>query len=119
MQRSDSADRSKIALGRWGEQRVQDWYTDEGYQVLDRNWHGDSGELDLVVARGDQIVFCEVKTRTSDRFGVPAEAVDLQKQRRIRALAVEWLRRNGRSGQVRFDVAAVLCGRVSVITGAF
>lgn len=95
------------------------WYIDEGYVVLDRNWYGDAGELDLVVGRDGQIVFCEVKTRASTRFGVPAEAVDRRKQHRIRGLAVEWLRTRGLSGDIRFDVASVLGGRVTVIEGAF
>ena len=114
-----SDDRSKVALGRWGEERVARWYVAAGYAVLDRNWYGDGGELDLILGRGPQIIFCEVKTRTSDRFGAPVEAVDFRKQRRIRALAIQWLRHHGRANDVRFDVAAVLGGQVSVVESAF
>ncbi len=119
MNRSISADRSKLALGRWGEERAVRWYRAAGYRVLDRNWFGEAGELDLVLGRDDQIVFCEVKTRSSVRFGDPSEAVGRDKQRRIRSLAVEWLRRNALTGEVRFDVAAVVGGRVSIIESAF
>ncbi len=118
-----SVDRSKLAHGAWGEDRVERWYRDAGYRVLDRNWRVRTGELngeiDLVVSRNDEIVFCEVKTRRSDRFGSPAEAVGWRKQRRIRALAVEWLRAHDRHGPLRFDVATVVGPRLEVIEGAF
>ena len=54
-------------------------------------------------------MFCEVKTRRSDAFGIPAEAVTRAKQMRIRRLAVQWLAGNGeRAAGLRFDVAAVM-----------
>lgn len=95
------------------------WYRAEGYEVLDRNWRCPAGELDLVVGRGREIVFCEVKTRRSDRFGTPAEAVDWRKQRRIRSSAVEWLVANPHRGALRFDVATILGTRIQVIEAAF
>ena len=77
------------------------------------------GELDLVLCRDGEIVFCEVKSRRSERYGAAAEAVDWRKQRRIRALAVQWLEASGRRGRVRFDVATVTGVEVNVIEGAF
>ena len=77
------------------------------------------GELDLVLWRDGEIVFCEVKSRRSDRFGAAAEAVDWRKQRRIRSLAAQWLKANGRRGRVRFDVATVTGVEIDVIEGAF
>ena len=112
-------DRSRQARGAWGERLAARWYVDAGYEVLDRNWRSPSGELDLVLGRGDEIVFCEVKARRSDRFGAAAEAVDVRKQRRIRALAIQWLNSRGRRGRVRFDVAAVTGTRIEVIESAF
>jgi putative endonuclease len=93
--------------------------------VLARNWRVREGELDLVARAGETIVFCEVKTRRSDAFGIPAEAVTRPKQIRIRRLAVRWLADNGeRAADLRFDVAAVTPdgrGRwiVDVLEGAF
>lgn len=107
-------------LGIAGEDRAAKWYTDAGYRVLARNWRGDAGELDLVVAGHGAIVFAEVKTRSSSRYGVPAEAVGPVKQRRLRALAAQFLRAHpGVGGRIRFDVVAILEGRLQVIEAAF
>jgi putative endonuclease len=86
-----------------------------------RNWRCREGEIDLILEQGRAYVFCEVKTRSSDAFGVPAEAVTPSKQARIRRLAARWLREEapGRAVEVRFDVAAILAGRLEVIEGAF
>jgi putative endonuclease len=108
-------------LGRTGEALAADWYTARGYDVLARNWRCRAGELDLVVARGRFVVFCEVKSRTSDRFGSPAEAVTGDKQMRIRRLAARWIEEAapGRPRAIRFDVACVMDGAIEVLEGAF
>jgi putative endonuclease len=98
------------ALGAAGEERVARWYVASGYQVVDRNWRCREGELDLVVARGHDLVFCEVKTRRSTAFGAPVEAVTTTKQRRLRVLASRWLAAHPEvhARNLRFDVASVL-----------
>src|SRR5438105_3801812 len=107
-------------LGRTGEDAVAGWYEQHGYQVVVRNWRCREGELDLVVRRGRTYVFCEVKTRTTDAFGVPAEAVTRTKQTRIRHLAARWLTEGEvRAVAIRFDVASVLGGIVEILEGAF
>jgi putative endonuclease len=110
-----------LRLGAQGEQLAADWYTARGYVVVARNWRCDEGELDVVVARPGELVFCEVKTRSSDRFGLPAEAVTPTKQRRLRRLAARFLAAAGGAGgrSLRFDVASVRGGRVEVIEAAF
>jgi putative endonuclease len=104
-------------LGARGETVVAEWYESAGYEVLDRNWRCRDGELDLVVAGRDVVVFCEVKTRRGGAFGAPAEAVTLAKQRRIRGLALRWLTEH-RVGalRIRFDVASVRVDRGNVAT---
>jgi putative endonuclease len=87
--------------------------------VLDRNWRSPSGELDLVACQGKVVVFCEVKTRASGRFGPPEAAVGWAKQRRLRVLATQWLAAHDVHGSIRFDVAAVTGVRVEVFEAAF
>jgi putative endonuclease len=68
------------------------------------------------------VVFCEVKARTTDAFGIPAEALTPAKQARIRRLAARWLSaedRPGRGCRLRFDVASILAGELEIIEGAF
>lgn len=116
--------RASRQLGIDGEQAVAGRYEAAGYRILDRNWRCARGEIDIVAVRGDEVVFCEVKTRSSSRFGSPAEAVGHEKRSRLRRLAALWLREHGRCFRiVRFDVASVLASprglEVELITDAF
>jgi putative endonuclease len=112
------------SLGAEGEAIAAQWYEDHGYEVLDRNWRRREGEVDLIVRQGRTVAFCEVKTRTSDRFGTGAESVLEAKQRRIRRLAARWLSEltpaSGRTRvDVRFDVVSITAGQIEVIENAF
>lgn len=116
---------ARRALGDAGEDLAARWYEARGAAVVARNWRVRGGEIDLVVADGDTIVFCEVKTRRRHDFGSPFDAVTPAKQRRLRALASAWLRGHAvRAPALRFDVAAVTWPAggeptVEVVTGAF
>jgi putative endonuclease len=112
------------ALGRSGEDIAADLYEDQGYEVLERNFRCREGELDLIAAKGRTVVFCEVKTRRTDRWGEPSEAVDYRKQARLRRLGAAWLReRRPGSVDVRFDVVSVIVAdgraRVTHLEDAF
>ena len=63
------------ALGKTGEDAAAAWYEAHGYEVVARNWSCRQGELDIVARLGRLHVFCEVKARSSEAFGLPAEAV--------------------------------------------
>lgn len=120
--------RVKDAVGRFGEQLATEHLVKAGLEVVQRNWRCRDGELDLVARDGSELVFVEVKTRSSTAFGSPAEAVDRRKAARIRRLALRWMNEN-RDGlapfsSVRFDVVAVVRGRgtgvrVEHLRGAF
>ena len=108
------------ARGIAGEDQAAAWYESCGYEVLARNWRCRDGEIDLVLATGSTIVVCEVKSRASDAFGLPAEAVTPAKQARLRRLAAQWLASSGRHPrEVRFDVAAILGTELEIIQDAF
>src|SRR5918998_529914 len=81
--------------GSLGEQIAVDHLVEAGYEILDRNFRTRRGELDLIAADAGAIVFCEVKTRVAGGSSGPALALDAVgpvKRRRLRSLAMAWLR---------------------------
>jgi putative endonuclease len=97
------------ALGRRGEELAARYLESHGLVVLSRNWRCRDGELDLVLTDGNQVVVCEVKTRTDTSFGTPAEAVDEQKSKRIRRLAHKWLSTYRIPWcELRFDILSII-----------
>ncbi|GAA2629016.1 YraN family protein [Dactylosporangium fulvum] len=109
-------------VGGYGERLAGRYLMSQGLVILDRNWRGPAGvreirgELDLIARDGDDIVFVEVKTRRSTRFGGPAEAIVPSKARRLRKLATQWLAANGAGYRdVRFDVISVFLGRTAAV----
>ncbi len=100
---------ARADLGRSGEDVAERFYRKRGFRVLERNFRCKAGEIDLIARRGPVVVFCEVKTRRTDAFGDPAEAVRYGKQARLKRLAAMWLaqRRMG-AVDIRFDVLSVI-----------
>ena len=100
--------KAKDAVGEYGERVATRHLQDAGLIVLDRNWRCADGELDIVAREGDTLVFCEVKTRRGERYGVPAEALVAAKVSRLRRLATQWIAATGlHAPNVRFDVVSV------------
>jgi putative endonuclease len=118
--RSTTSDLSNRARGQWGEDLAVRQYVRSGYEVLDRNWRSPTGELDLVLFDGSTYVFSEVKARRTADFGPASAAVTVAKQRRIRQLAVEWLRAHDvHAHAIRFDVVAITGTHLELIADAF
>ena len=114
----------RTTFGRRGEELAAEHYRALGFTVLDRNYRCRDGEIDLVVRRDHLIVFCEVKTRRTSRWGEPSEAVGWRKQQRLRRLAACWLAdRRPDHREVRFDVMSVVVAKddpeVTLIPDAF
>ena len=94
--------------GEAGEDAALGVYVQRGYRLVARNWRCRLGELDLVLVRGDTLVFCEVKTRRGSAFGGGYEAVTWRKRAKLRSLAEAFLQESrARPGATRFDVASV------------
>jgi putative endonuclease len=116
---------ARQAVGAYGERVAEQHLTAQGLVVIARNWRCPEGEIDLILRDGDDVVFCEVKTRRGTLYGTPAEAVVGAKARRLRRLAARWLAATRvRPREVRFDVVAVLpqprgAARVEHLRGAF
>jgi putative endonuclease len=104
-----------------GERRVARHYRLRGYRILDTNVQVGRYELDLIVRRGRQLIFVEVKERATMAYGGPVAAVGPEKRRRVRHAARAWLHANSshRGLDVRLEVAAVLAGRVTRLVFPF
>lgn len=107
--------RSKVAtwfaprsLGQRGEDAAAKFLRKLGYIIVARGHRDRIGEIDLVAVDGRTVVFIEVKTRTSQDAGHPAEAVDENKQRKLTRLALAYLKRHDLlECSARFDVVAI------------
>lgn len=100
---------AKDTLGRQGEQLAADFLAGAGLRVIERNWRCPIGEIDIVAADGGTLVICEVKTRSGVHFGTPLESITARKARRLRLLAVHWLRDHGvLYDEIRVDAVGVL-----------
>lgn len=97
------------ALGDYGERLAAEHLIENGLLILDRNWRCSAGEIDIVAADGDVVVVCEVKTRSSSRFGTPMEAITPRKAARLHRLGWMWVKHHSvRCSRLRVDVVAVL-----------
>ena len=115
---------NRRSLGDRGEDLAAAHLKKQGYKILARNYRTPIGEIDLVARHQGALVFIEVKTRRSRRFGSPQEAVHPAKQERLRNLAEYYLQQQGLGEvMVRFDVVGILWQegkpQIEVIEGAF
>ena len=94
-------------LGRFGEEQAACYLRRRGYKVLERNYRCRSGEIDLIVSKGEYVVFVEVKLRKNADFGEAREFVTYSKQQRVIRAAEYWLIKTGCEKQPRFDVIEI------------
>ena len=104
-------------IGRRGEDAAVHFLMRRGFDIVDRNWKCPAGEVDIIAEDGDTLVFCEVKTRTSLKRGMPSEAVTPEKRKRYEKIAAwylrecgdEWCRGHGWDDHpIWFDVISIL-----------
>ncbi len=102
--------RYRQAVGKWGEEAAAQYLATRRYAILARNYRTPAGELDIIARDAAAIVFIEVKTRRTKRFGLPQEAVTPAKAAHIIAAAQHYLQDTAQSDAAwRIDVVAV-CG---------
>jgi putative endonuclease len=99
--------REHLVLGRRGERAAAEFLGRRGFRVIGAGFLARRGEVDLVCRRGDRLVLVEVKTRTTDAFGAPAEAVGARKRRALMAAAAEYRALAGWRGPIDFAVVAI------------
>jgi len=81
-------------IGKWGEDAVVAYLTERGYEILARNARTPYGEIDIVAKQANICIFVEVKTRTSNKMGLPEESVNLRKQAHMLASAEHYAAQN-------------------------
>jgi putative endonuclease len=98
---------ARAELGRAGEKAAADLLRKRGYQVVGTGFRARRGEIDLVCRRGDELVVVEVKTRTSDAYGTPLDAVGSRKRRSLQAAAAEYRALADWRGPIRYAVVGL------------
>lgn len=110
----------KKFLGLKGEKLAENHLKKLGYKIIKTNYVTPFGEADIVCSLNGAIIFAEVKTRSSYKFGTPAEAVDYKKQKKYRQIANYYLTSNNLDEiEVSFMVVEVLDKAINLITDAF
>lgn len=97
----------KKLIGTWGEERAADYLREKGYRIVAAGYRSRYGEIDLIAADQEYVAFVEVKTRKDGDFSEAWEAVNKQKQRKLRQTAQLWLIENESELQPRFDIMEV------------
>lgn len=101
--------RKKDVLGRLGEDLAAEFLSAAGHEIVSRNWRCAYGEIDLVSRDKNEIVFTEVKTRSSLNTGHPLEAITPRKLARLRRLAGVWIAENPeRVHRIRLDAIGIV-----------
>lgn len=112
----------KRRLGFFGERKAAKFLKKAGYTIVERNFRCDFGEVDIIARKGDVYAFTEVKTRTSDAFGLPNEAVDSRRKARYKKCAGFYFymkRMRMDDYTVRFDIVEVTPDGTNHIENAF
>jgi len=99
---------NRIAQGAVAEDLVLGYLQGQGLTLVTRNFRCRVGELDLIMRDGEYLVFVEVRSRRSIRYGAPAESVTRTKQQKLLRAAAFYLQRQNLDLPCRFDVVAVL-----------
>ena len=76
-----------MSIGSYGEEIAATYLEKKGYRIIDRNFRGKTGEIDLIACRERTLVFVEVKTRRNLSYGLPWESITEEKKRHIRSTA--------------------------------
>jgi putative endonuclease len=98
----------KQKLGKKGEDQAEEYLKNKGFVILDKNYRYGHKEIDLIGKEGNTIVFVEVKTGRSKKFGTPEERVSIRKQKNITMAALDYIQKSDVDGcDFRFDVLAI------------
>jgi putative endonuclease len=115
---------NKRASGHFWEEKAVEYLKSKGFQILETNFRvGKFGEIDIIAYDNEILCFIEVKSRKSDVFGTPAEAVNFKKQTTIKRLATMYSTRpEFKNRMLRFDIVEIYTtgeSRINLLKNAF
>jgi len=95
-------------LGKQGEGLAVEYLISRGHQIIARNFRHEKSEVDIISDHAGMIVFTEVKTRSTERYGYPEEAVSAKKKAKLREAMDHYLAENNITGESRFDIISIV-----------
>lgn len=99
---------ANIAVSTWGEELAATYLREKGYVILERDWHSNHRDIDIIAQKDEWLVFVEVKTRKSDMIITPVEAVNWKKQRNLMRSINHYLQYRNTQQPWRFDVISII-----------
>ncbi len=97
-----------IETGKKGEDIAVSFLVSKGYKILETNWHSGHKEIDIVALDKNMLVIVEVKTRSTDYFGYPEEAVNKKKQQLLINAANAYVFKHDLSNEIRYDIISII-----------
>ena len=117
---SSSEKDNRVKIGHEYEQFAANFYKENDYEIIESNWQDSHREIDLIVQKNKLIVFVEVKSSASKKYGHPVERVDKRKQNNLIKAAQKYLQENNiKDFDLRFDVVTFLDGQLEHYPNAF
>ena len=98
-------------LGNKGEELAKTFLLEKGYELLEQNWRHKKSEVDLICRKDGVLIFVEVKTRSTDRFGYPEESVGFRKEEKLAQAAAEYIEQTNHQDEIRFDIVSIILGK--------
>ena len=109
MCRGENMKKYNKSIGNYGESIARDFLINNGYNILDMNYRNKYGEIDIICRNNNLIIFCEVKSRYTNSFGIPMESVTYYKQRQIIKVSSYYILINKLNKyNIRYDVIEIL-----------
>jgi putative endonuclease len=101
-----------LDTGKLGETIACEYLEKNGYRIIHKGWRHKHLEVDVIIQDGPILVFVEVKTRSNDTYGLPFEAVDWKKQKKLDRAANIYISKAKHVGDVRFDIISILINEI-------
>ena len=95
-------------VGKWGEELAADYLERKGYRIIEHDWRSGHRDIDIVARTATEIVFVEVKTRKSNKYGEPWKSVDWRKRKNLLAAINRYVRSHRIDMPFRFDIISII-----------